>query len=286
MINIPQTINNPPMQIRLLFTSLCTLCFATSAYAEPINPLDPGVQKLVSTQRLLQPQDNVVSAPIYYNFDQKVGLAHKGSTQYTEIEPFIPYRLSSEYSFVVHPQITYQSFSNFDGYSGSGLKPIIIQSYFTQSDPNRRVNSFGIGPMLQIRTTMPWMFGSSQNGAGYSVGAAHRTENWVYSLYGYQSFGLGATPTMGPSANNIYLQPAITYITKRYGNITLNSESTINMNTGAHSYPVNLMGSRLISIGDVPLLFTLGVRYYTVNTNIGGAQGWGGRLGITYAFNK
>jgi hypothetical protein len=286
MLNGAQTTNKMPMLIKPLFISLCAFYFTSLAFAEPVNPLNPGVEKLISTQRLLQPQDNVASVPIYYNFDQKVGLAYKGSTQYTEIEPFIPYRLSSEYSFVVHPQITYQSFTNFDGYSGSGLKPIIIQSYFTQSDPNRRVNSFGIGPMVQIRTTMPWMFGSSQNGAGYSVGAAHRTENWVYSLYGYQVFGLGATPTMGPSANNIYLQPAITYITKRYGNITLNSESIINMNTGAHSYPLNLMGSRLIAIGDVPLLFTLGLRYYTVNTNIGGAQGWGGRLGITYAFSK
>ena len=246
MFKSPQTTNKPPMLIKPLFISLCTFCFTSLAYAEPINPLNPGVEKLVSTQRLLQAQDNIASVPIYYNFDQKVGLAHKGSTHYTEIEPYLPYRLSSEYSFVVHPQITYQSFTNFDGYSGSGLKPIIIQSYFTQSDVNKRVNSFGIGPMIQIRTTMPWMFGSPQNGAGYSLGAVHRTENWVYALYGYQSFGLGATPIMGASANNIYLQPAITYITKRYGNITLNSESIINMNTGAHSYPVNLMGSRLM----------------------------------------
>jgi hypothetical protein len=249
-------------------------------------PLSRGKSGLISSERLLQAQDNITSVPIYFNFDQKVGLAHKGSTQYTEIQPFLPFRINSEYSFVVHPEITYQSFNNFDGYSGSGLKPIIVQSYFTQSDVNKRVNSFGIGPMVQIRTTMPWMFGSAQNGAGYSLGAVHRTENWVYSLYGYQSFGLGATPTIGSTANNIYIQPSITYITKRYGNYTLNSESTINMNTGAHSYPVNLMGSRLIAIGDVPLLFTLGVRYYTVNTNVGGAQGWGGRLGITYAFNK
>jgi hypothetical protein len=274
------------MLIKRLFISLCAFFSNSLAYAEPINPLNPGVEKLISTQRLLQAEDNVASVPIYFNFDQKVGLAHQGSTQYTQIEPYLPYRLSSDYSFVIHPQITYQSFTNFDGYSGSGLKPIIIQSYFTQSNINRRVNSFGIGPMLQIRTTMPWMYGSSQNGAGYSVGAVHRTENWVYSLYGYQSFGLGATPTIGASANNIYLQPAITYITKRYGNITLNSESTINTNTGARSLPVNLMGSRLISIGDVSLLFTLGIRYYTVNTNLGGAQGWGGRLGVTYAFNK
>ena len=103
--------------------------------------------------------------------------------------------------------------------------------------------------------------------------------------YAYQSFGVGAIPTTGTTANNISIQPFVTYITKRYGNITLDSESVINIDTGARSYPINLMGSRLIEIGDTPLLFTLGVRYYAINTNIGGAQGWGGRIGLTYAFS-
>ena len=58
------------------------------------------------------------------------------------------------------------------------------------------------------------------------------------------------------------------------------------MNSGNHSYPINLIASRLIDMGSVLSLFTFGVRYYTVNTNIGGAKGWGGRLGITYAFSK
>jgi hypothetical protein len=37
----------------------------------------------------------------------------------------------------------------------------------------------------------------------------------------------------------------------------------------ASAYPANLMGSKLVEIADIPLLFTLEVRYYAVNTNIG-----------------
>lgn len=39
------------------------------------------------------------------------------------------------------------------------------------------------------------------------------------------------------------------------------------MNTGTHSYPINLTGSKIVNFGDVPLLITLGAKYYTVNTS-------------------
>lgn len=245
-----------------------------------------GEERLISSEKVLGAQDDVASIPINYNFDQKVGLAHQGSTQYTKAVPYLPFRINDNYSYVVQPNISYQSFNNFDGYTSSGLNPIVIQSFFTESNQTHRTTSFGFGPMVQIRTTMPWMFGSSQSGGGYSLGAIHRTEDWIVGMTAYQSFGFGATPTTSMSANNISFRPFVTYLTKRYGNFTLDSESLINMNTGLHSYPINLTGSKLVNVGDVPLLFTLGVRYYTVNTMLGGAQGWGGRVGLTYAFSN
>ena len=243
-------------------------------------------EALISSERAQQAIDDVTSVNITYNYDQKVGIGHQGSTQYTKIMPYLPYRINADYSFVVEPTISYQSFNNFDGYSSSGLNPTTIQTFFTQSNQTHRRLSYGIGPMVQIRTNMPWMYGSSQDGVGYSLGAIHRTEDWIVGFTGYQSFGVGSNPAVGPTANNIFLKPFVTYITKRYGNFTLDAEPILNLNTGYHSYPLNFTGSKLLNLGDVPLLFTVGVRYYTVNTTVGGAQGWGGRIGLTYAFSK
>lgn len=277
---------NNQMPFKAVLFAAILLGFCLQANAQTGKPLSLGDERLISSERVLGAQDEVASIPISYNFDQKVGLGHQGNTQYTKIQPYLPYRINANYSYVVQPNITYQSFNNFDGYSSSGLTPIVVQSFFTESNQSHRQNSFGIGPMVQIRTHMPWMFGSAQNGAGYSLGAIHRSEDWIVGMTAYQSFGLGATPTTSLSANNISFRPFVTYITKRYGNFTLDSESLINIDTGLHSYPVNLTGSKLINLGEVPLLFTLGVRYYTVNTMLGGAQGWGGRVGITYAFSN
>jgi hypothetical protein len=184
------------------------------------------------------------------------------------------------------PTVTYQTFNNFDGYSSSGFAPTKIETYFTQSNQSHQKFSYGIGPMVQIRTNMPFMYGSSQNAVGYSFGAIHRSEDWIVGLLGYQSFGLGPIQANNLSATNVFARPFVTYITKRYGSITLDSESIVNTTSGAHSYPINLTGSKIVNFADVPLLLTVGLRYYTVNTIYGGAQGWGGRVGITYAFSN
>ncbi len=131
--------------IRALFAAnilaLASLVNAQSSDSISV-PLSPGKESLISSERKLEAQEDVASVPIYYNFDQKIGAAHKGSTQYTEIVPYIPYRINSDYSWVLHPQVTYQTFQNFDGYSSSGFKSTIIQSFLPeQVSPDCRIHS-------------------------------------------------------------------------------------------------------------------------------------------------
>lgn len=263
---------------------LLNLLFPVIAAAQ--QSLSAGEERLVTSERVLNAQQDVATVPLSYNFDQKIGSSHQGSTQYTRLSPYVPFRINSDYSFVVMPTVTYQTFNNFDGYSSSGFAPTKIETYFTQSNQSHNKFSYGAGPMIQIRTNMPFMYGSSQNAVGISAGAIHRSEDWIIGILGYQSFGLGPIQVDNLSATNVFARPFITYITKRYGSITLDSESIVNTTSGAHSYPINLTGSKIVNLGDVPLLFTIGARYYTVNTMYGGAQGWGGRLGLTYAFSN
>lgn len=272
------------LRLSLLISIILGMTFPKIVAAQ--KSLTPGEERLVTSERVLNAQEDVATVPITYNFDQKVGSAHQGSTQYTKLSPYVPFRINSDYSFVVMPSVTYQTFNNFDGYSSSGFAPTKIQSYFTQSNQSHQKFSYGIGPMVQIRTNMPFMYGSSQNAVGYSFGAIHRSEDWIVGMLGYQSFGVGTVQPNNVSASNIFARPFVTYITKRYGSVTLDSEALLNTPTGSRSYPINLTGSKIVNFLDVPLLITLGARYYTVNTIYGGAQGWGGRLGITYAFSN
>ncbi len=274
------------MRLRFTLFAFVFVSLVICKLAAAQQTLTAGEERLVTSERVLNAQEDVATVPLTFNFDQKVGTSRQGSTQYARFSPYVPFRINSDYSFVVMPTVTYQTFNNFDGYSSSGFAPTKIETYFTQSNQSHQKFSYGIGPMVQIRTNMPFMYGSSQNAVGYSFGAIHRSEDWIVGLLGYQSFGLGPIQANNLSATNVFARPFVTYITKRYGSITLDSESIVNTTSGAHSYPINLTGSKIVNFADVPLLLTVGLRYYTVNTIYGGAQGWGGRVGITYAFSN
>lgn len=255
---------------------------------DEVNWPDPRPQKredLLISEKVLNAHEDVASIPLSFNFDRKVGTQHTGTTTYVNTQPYVPFRLSSDYSWVLYPSITYQWFNNFSGINAQGFKPVVVQSYFTQSGQSTLRTSFGAGPMMVIASGSGIEFGSKENGVGYTLGGIHRTERWVVGFLSYQSFAVGA-PKFGPSANNVWANPFVKFITEKAGNLTINTETLINMDTGARSVPINIMGSKIVNFGSQPLLLTVGARYYAVNTMFGGAQGWGGTVGLMYAFSN
>lgn len=248
------------------------------------DPQPKKKEELLISEKLLNAHEDVASIPISYNFDQKVGKAHQGTTNYVSIQPYVPLRLSADYSFIVYPSVTYQHFNNFDGVYSQALKPIILQTFISQSGQSTLRTSFGLGPMMVIPTGAGLEFGTQQTGVGYSFGGFHRTERWVAGLLGYQSFGVTPPQKLPPSANYVALHPTLKFITSKAGSITLNSEATFHTDGQGNSVPINLMGSKIVSFGKQPLLLTLGIRYWAVSTGYGGAQGWGGRIGLMYSF--
>lgn len=255
---------------------------------DEVNWPDPRPQKredLLISEKVLNAHEDVASVPLSYNFDRNTGTQHTGTTQYVTLQPYVPFRLDADYSVVLYPTATYQYFQNFDGINSQGFKPFVLQSFLTQSGQSTLKTSFGAGPMVVIPSGAGLEFGSRQTGVGYSLAGIHRTERWVTGFLGYQSFAASAQQ-LGMSANNAFLHPFLTFITAKAGNITLDTETTINLDSSMRSIPINLMASKIINFGPQPLLITLGARYYAVNTMFGGAQGWGGRIALTYAFPR
>lgn len=240
-------------------------------------------EELLISEKRLNAHEDVASIPLSYNFDRNIGSEHKGTTNLISVQPYVPFRLTEDYSFIVFPSLTYQYFENFDGKNAQALKPVILQTYIAQSGQSTLRTSYGFGPMVAIPTGAGPEFGSRQTGVGYSFAGFHRTERWVVGLLGYQSFATSSQLNV-PSANNVFVHPTIKFITSKAGSIALDSEAFFNTDGQGNSIPVNLMGSKIINFGSQPFLLTLGVRYWAVNSTYGGAQGWGGRLALTYSF--
>ena len=85
--------------------------------------------------------------------------------------------------------------------------------------------------------------------------------------------------------SNTFLQPFLSFSTKKATSFTLNTESTYNWVDEQWSVPINLMVGQIVKLGGRPVQITGGVRYWAESPE-GGAEDWGARLTVTYLFPK
>jgi hypothetical protein len=82
-----------------------------------------------------------------------------------------------------------------------------------------------------------------------------------------------------------FLQPFASYTTRTATSFALNTESTYDWKNHAWSVPINFTVSQLLKIGNQPVQFGAGVRYWAT-APAGGPDGWGARLQLTFLFPK
>ena len=85
--------------------------------------------------------------------------------------------------------------------------------------------------------------------------------------------------------NSTFIQPFVAFATKNHWTFTLNAESIYDWNAKQWTVPVNLMVSKLVSIGSQKVSLQAGTRYYVESPN-NGPDGFGFRLAATLVFPK
>ena len=109
-------------------------------------------------------------------------------------------------------------------------------------------------------------------------------EPWTVGLLTYNTWNAGGRSTYG-TANNLFYQPFVSYVTKDAWTFTLNTQSTFNWDVGRAENPMNATVSKLVKIGETPISFSVGARYY-LSSIPGGPSGWGARASATFLFPK
>ena len=84
--------------------------------------------------------------------------------------------------------------------------------------------------------------------------------------------------------SSTFLQPFVSYTTKTFTTIGLNTESTYDWEDSQWTVPLNLFVSQLLKLGKLPIQFQLGGRYYAEKPD--GGPDWGLRFTVTLLFPK
>lgn len=234
-------------------------------------------------KKLNNPVASLISVPFQFNYDE--GFGPKDAGRYTlNIQPVVPISLSEDWNLIVRtivPIIHQESLAEgLDSDTGLGDT---TQSFFfspkepiggwilaagpvalwpTGTDPELRSESVGLGPTgLILRQEHGWTYGVLANHL-WSVTQSDDHEE----------------------VNSTYLQPFLSYTWPTSTTLALNMESSYDWNASEWTIPLNLQLAQLVRIGDHPMQFQIGGRYYADSPD-GGAE-WGLRFTFTLLFPK
>ena len=167
------------------------------------------------------------------------------------------------------------------GSAHSGLGDI-IQSFFLS--PKEPVGGWilGGGPVFLWPTATDSMLGAGKWGAGPTIVALQQSKGFTYGIlanhiWSYAGWG-------DQNVNATFLQPFLSYTTKKFTTFGVNTESTYDWNNHQWTVPLNATVSQLLKVGKQPISVSFGVKYYAERPE--GGPDWGLRFGVTLLFPK
>lgn len=142
---------------------------------------------------------------------------------------------------------------------------------------------WGVGPVFRYPTATDDLLGRQQWGAGPTLALVKQHGPWSAGILVNHLWSLSGKEGR-EDLNTTFLQPFVSYTTKKKTTFGLNTESFYDWSANQWLVPINAEVSQLIKVGDLPVQLQAGVRYYADGPS--GAPEWGLRFTITPIFRE
>ncbi|MGH9368309.1 MAG: transporter, partial [Thermoanaerobaculia bacterium] len=109
---------------------------------------------------------------------------------------------------------------------------------------------------------------------------------WTYGMLGNHifSFADAGGGASRPDLSITFLQPFLSFATKKATTFSLNTESTYDWKNEQWTVPINVSVSQLVRLGKLPVSFGIGGKYFAEKPASG--PEWGLRFVVTLLFPK
>lgn len=261
------------LKLRLIVLSMSSL-IASSASAQDADEL---------SKQLANPIASLISVPFQSNFDIGAGPEDDGFAYTLNIQPVIPVSLNDEWNMISRTilPISYRDYTP-DG-DVSGLGDTTQSLFFSPKAPTAGGLIWGIGPVLLVPTATDEFLGTGKWGAGPTGVALVQRGDWTVGALANHLWSF-AGESDRPEVNSTYVQPFVSYSLGHGRSVSLNTETTYDWVNEAWTVPINLGFSQVMKIGEQPISFQIGGKYYAEAPE--GGPEWGIRSTVTLLFPK
>ncbi|WP_026379183.1 hypothetical protein [Afifella pfennigii] len=239
-------------------------------------------------KQLANPVSSLISVPFQFNYDTGYGPAD-GDRAFVNIQPVIPFSLNESWNVIsrtITPVILQDDIAGASG-TQFGVGDVTQSLFFSPSAPLETGLgniTWGVGPVIGLPTGTDELLGTGKLSVGPTGVVLAQAGPWTYGALANHLWSL-AGPNGRADVSATFLQPFISYTTPSAWTFSLNSESTYNWETEDWAIPVNLVVSKLTSIGAQKVQFQLGARYW-VESPSSGPDGFGARAGAVFLFPR
>ncbi|MCB1353065.1 MAG: transporter [Rhodobacteraceae bacterium] len=228
---------------------------------------------------LANPVANLISVPLQYNYNSGIG-PDDGHQSYINIQPVIPFSIAPNWNIISRTilPVVWQDDVVPGAGSQSGLGNTLQSFFLSPKDPGPGGLIWGVGPVIQIPTATD---GIARNQWGLGPTGVALVQRGPVTMGLLANHVWSVTNNNGDNnMSNSYLQPFVVYTTPKATSFGINTESTYNWESEEWSVPINAFVGQVVKVGDVPVQFNGGIRYWAESPE-GGPQDWGARFQMT-----
>lgn len=253
---------------------------ALALTASGVEEAGNGAEQLA--KKLQNPVASLISVPFQSNFDW--GGENDTFRYLLNFQPVVPVSISEDANVIIRTIVPFTSQSNvIPGTSQTGLGDITQSFFYSPKDPTSRGLIWGLGPVFLYPSATDHFLGSGKFGLGPTFVLLKQQQGWTYGLlfnHIWSVAGSGARDDV----SSTFLQPFLSYTTKKATSFTLNTESSYDWEHDRWTTPINAMISQVFKAGKLPVSAQIGARYTPAAP--AGIPDWGFRFNLTFLFPK
>ena len=246
-------------------------------------PEVPAQDSAELAKKLQNPVASLISVPLQSNWD--FGIGRTDAMRYTlNVQPVIPFSLSTDWNLILRTIVPFiHAEAVVKGGDEAGGTGDIVQSFFFS--PKEPVAGWivGAGPVFLYPSASDDALGAEKWGVGPTFVVLRQDHGWTYGLLANHLSSFAGNDKRD-DVNVTFLQPFLSYTTRTFTTVGLNTESTYDWDHSQWTVPLNLTVAQLLKLGPQPIQLQIGGRYYADRPQ-GGAD-WGIRFTLTFLFPK